>query len=383
MATQTKKNNKKGKSKAKIILFAIELIIILAMVAVLWWVMSRDEEERPKVTVLDASSLAIPSQVLEEKEEGGTMHGYLNIALFGVDALNDAQLFKDSRSDSTMIASINLDTGDIKLVSIYRDSYLNIGKAGELFSESELEKRRLTADADYYTKCNAAYAYGGAAQAVKMLNMNLDMDITAFITVGYKGLSKVIDGLGGVYVEIDSEELKHINNYQQAVAEVLQCEYTKVTETGYQRLDGVQAAAYCRIRQTAGSDFQRTARQREVLKSIEAQAKKADLATLWKVFDNAIGDIYYSWDEEKNGNIRDLLANIANYSIVDEAGFPNETMRSNANIDAHGACIIPDNLVENVEWLHHFFFEDEEYTVSESVEAYSEKILSNVAKYSE
>ena len=109
-----------------------------------------------------------------------------------------------------MIASINMDTGDIKLVSVYRDTYLNIGT-------------------DSYQKCNAAYSYGGAEQAVKMLNMNLDMDITNFVTVGYKGLSEVIDGLGGVYIDVDSEEIKHINNYQIGIAEVLKCDYTPVT----------------------------------------------------------------------------------------------------------------------------------------------------------
>lgn len=377
MAAETKKN-KKGKSKAKIVLFVVELIIILAMIAVLWWVMNQ-EDEGPKVTVLDSSSLAIPSQVLEQKEEGGTMHGYMNIALFGVDALNDKQLFKDSRSDSTMIASINLDTGDIKLVSVYRDSYLKLGQAGELFNEDKLNEMRLDPDADYYSKCNGAYSYGGAEQAVKMLNMNLDMDITNFVTVGYKGLSKVIDGLGGVYVEVDEEELKHINNYQMAVAEVLQCDYVKVTEAGYQRLDGVQAAAYCRIRQTTGSDFQRTARQREVLKSIEAQAKAADLGTLLKVFDKAIGDIYTNINTD---TIKELLGNISNYSIVEEGGFPNEELRANANLGAHGACVVPNDLVANVEWLHKFFFEDEEYSVSDSVKEINEKILSDMAKYS-
>lgn len=361
MATQEKGNGKraaKGKSKGKIVLFAIELIIILIMVAVLYWVMNQ-ENEGPKVTILDSTVLEIPSQVVQETAEGGTMHGYMNIALFGVDAVTDDQLFKDSRSDSTMIASINLDTGDIKLVSVYRDTYLNLGT-------------------DEYWKANAAYSYGGAEQAIKMLNMNLDMNITDFVTVGYKGLSKVIDGLGGVYVEVDAEELKHLNNYQIAVAEVLKSDYTKVTETGYQLLNGLQATAYCRIRQTAGSDFQRTARQREVLKAIEDQAKKADLNTLLKVFDNAIGDIYTSLDTE---DIKELIANISNYSIVDEAGFPKEDLRANANMDAKGACVIPTDLVANVEWLHSFFFEDEEYTVSESVKEYSEKILSDAAKY--
>ena len=67
--------------------------------------------------------------------------------------------------------------------------------------------------------CNSAYSYGGAEQAVKMLNMNLDMDFTNFVTVGYKGLSEVIDGLGGVYIDVDSEE---IQAYQQLSGSVLQ-----------------------------------------------------------------------------------------------------------------------------------------------------------------
>ena len=226
MATRGKMNARQraARQRRKMILFAFEIIIILVMVAVLYLVMNKTSEG-PKVTVFDTEKLAIPSQVQEMKEEGGTMHGYMNIALFGVDAQTDGQLFKGSRSDSTIIASINMDTGDIKLVSIYRDTYLNIGT-------------------DEYQKCNGAYSYGGAEQAVKMLNMNLDMDITNFVAVGYKGLSEVIDGLGGVYVDVDSEELKHINNYQVDVSNVLKCQYTPVTEPGYQQI----GRASCRER---------------------------------------------------------------------------------------------------------------------------------------
>ncbi len=358
--SNTNENQKQGKKKAKIVLFAIELIVIIAMVGVLFWIMNQGGEG-PQVAVIDPEQLAIPEQVVQEKEEGGTMHGYMNIALFGVDAVTDKQLFKDSRSDSTMIASINMDTGDIKLVSVYRDTYLN-----------------LTDDTHGYNKCNAAYSYGGAEQAMRMLNMNLDMDITDFVTVGYKGLSKVIDGLGGVWIEVDEEELKHINNYQIAVADVLKCDYTKVTEPGYQLLNGVQATAYCRIRQTAGYDFQRTARQREVLRAIEALAKQTDLATLTAVFNDCIGDIYTSLQRD---DILALLGKIADYQITEEAGFPNEDMRLNVNIDAVGASVVPDNLVENVEWLHHFLFEDEKYTVSATVKEISDKIESDVAPY--
>ncbi|WP_300568424.1 LCP family protein [uncultured Acetatifactor sp.] len=362
MATRGKMNARQraARQRRKMVLFAFEIIIILVMVAVLYLVMNKTSEG-PKVTVFDTEKLAIPSQVQEMKEEGGTMHGYMNIALFGVDAQTDGQLFKGSRSDSTIIASINMDTGDIKLVSIYRDTYLNIGT-------------------DEYQKCNGAYSYGGAEQAVKMLNMNLDMDITNFVAVGYKGLSEVIDGLGGVYVDVDSEELKHINNYQVDVSNVLKCQYTPVTEPGYQLLNGVQATSYCRIRQTKGDDFQRAARQREVIQAIEDRAKEADLATLTKVFNDCIDDIYTSLDSK---DILDLLGNIANYRIVEEEGFPQPDFRGNANMGAKGACVIPTDLVTNVEWLHQFLFEDAAYTVSDSVREYSQRILSDTSPYME
>ena len=360
MTTGGKRNARQraARQRRKMILFAFEIIIILVMVAVLYLVMNKTSEG-PKVTVLDTEKLAIPSQVQEMKEEGGAMHGYMNIALFGVDAKTDSQLFKDSRSDSTIIASINLDTGDIKLVSVYRDTYLNIGT-------------------DEYQKCNGAYSYGGAEQAVKMLNMNLDMDITNFVTVGYKGLSEVINGLGGVYIDVDSEELKHINNYQVDVSNVLKCEYTPVTEPGYQLLNGVQATAYCRIRQTKGDDFQRAARQREVIQAIEEQAKKMDLATLTAVFNDCIDDIYTSLDSK---DILDLIGNIMNYRIVEEEGFPQPDLRGNANMGAKGACVIPTDLQSNVIWLHQFLFEDTAYTVSDSVKEYSQKIISDTSPY--
>jgi LCP family protein required for cell wall assembly len=360
-ASSAKKSAKarEARKRRKIIVFAVEIVVILLMVAALYIVMTKTNSDGPSYTALEAENLEIHEEVKQEQEEGGTMHGYMNIALFGVDATTDDQLYKGSRSDSTMIASINLDTGDIKLVSIYRDTYLNLSN-------------------DYYWKCNAAYSYGGAEQAVKMLNMNLDMDIENFVTVGYRGLSEVIDGLGGVWIDVDSEEIKHINNYQIGIANTLKCDYTPVKETGYQLLDGIQAAAYCRIRYTSGDDFKRASRQREVIMAIESQAKKADLATLTKVFNNAVDDIYTSFSQKE---ILDLLADIGNYQIVEEDGFPQESMRTVANIGSKGSCVIPLDLADNVVWLHQFLFDDESYTVTSSVEEYGARIKSETSSY--
>ena len=133
-----------------------------------------------------------------------------------------------------------------------------------------------------------------------------------------------------------------------------------------------------RLRYTAGNDFKRAARQREVIQAIEDQAKKADYATLSKVFNNAIDDIYTSLDSK---DILDLLSNIANYRIVDEGGFPEETMRDTGNIGAKGSCVIPVDLESNVVWLHQFLFDDANYTVTDNVKEYSRKIASDTAPY--
>lgn len=346
------------------ILFAVEIIIILIMIAVLYVVMNRTSEG-PKVVNLDPEKLAIPNEVIEKaEEEGGTMHGYMNIALFGLDAQTEAQLYKGSRSDSIMIASVNLDTGDIKLVSVYRDSYLNIGP--------------WRGESEYYWKCNTAYVAGGAEQAVRMLNMNLDMNITDFVAVGYKGLSSVIDGLGGVYIDVQPEEVSHLNNYQIDVSSVLKEDYTPVKESGYQLLNGLQATAYCRIRATAGDDFKRTARQRTVIKAIEEQAKKTDLTTLTKVFNDCIGDIYTSID---SGDILKLLGKIADYRITEEGGFPTEELRTTGNIGAKGSCVIPQDLEANVVWLHQFLFDDTDYQVTESIKEYQAVIEAETGRY--
>ena len=347
-----------GKRKIRLIFFCIEVVIILIMLGILYLVMSHTSEG-PRMAELDPEVLEIHEDIQQLKEEGGTMRGYRNIALFGLDAETDNQLFKSSHSDSIMIASVNLDTGEIRLVSVYRDTYLNLGN-------------------DKYWKATQAYFTGGAEQAVRMLNMNLDMDITDFAAVGYKGLRDVIDGLGGIYIDVDEVELQHINNYQIGVSSVLKCEYIPVKETGYQLLDGLQATAYCRIRYGGGEDYKRTARQREVLKALEERAKETDLVTLTKVFNDCIGNIYTSLDST---DILELLADIGKYSIVEEGGFPKEDLRTAGNIGAKGSCVIPMDLESNVVWLHQFLFGDEGYTVTESVKSCGKQIEEDTSRY--
>ncbi len=348
-----KAKNQAKRKRNKIILFVIEIFLLLLAVVVLYGVLKTEKVGKVDIPEED---IVINEEVLEKQET--TMKGYRNVALFGVDSTTGA-LTKNTRSDSIMIASINLDSGECKLVSVYRDTYLNLGN-------------------DTYNKCNAAYAKGGPEQAINMLNMNMDMNITDFVTVGFAGLSDTIDALGGIMIDVDSAEIEHLNNYQLCMAEDLKRNYTPVTETGYQLLDGLQATAYCRIRYTAGDDFKRAERQREVLMAIADKAKTASPAQLNKVANDVFSKVYTSLDLSE---ILELLGEVTKYEIVGQAGFPEDNHRATGTIGSKGSCVVPVSLEENVVWLHNFLFEDEAYTPSEAVKDYSAKVAADTGSY--
>ncbi len=161
---------RKKKKQRKIILLVVEVCVLLLLVGVFWFFHSTTKTQKVKINEEDIV-------INESVQENEGMKGYRNIALFGVDS-RDGSLGKGNRTDTIIICSINEDTGDIRLCSVYRDTYLNLGN-------------------DSYNKCNAAYAKGGPEQAINMLNMNLDLNITDYVTVGFEGLIKTIDDLDG------------------------------------------------------------------------------------------------------------------------------------------------------------------------------------------
>ncbi len=351
-----KKSSRKAqarKQRRRIILFVAEIMILLVAVVVLYGVLAGTGSGK---MVIKEKDIIINETVQEAQET--TMKGYRNIALFGVDSTTGA-LTKNTRSDTIMIASINQDTGECKLVSVYRDTYLNLSN-------------------DSYNKCNAAYAKGGPEQAINMLNMNLDMNITDFVTVGFAGLTDSIDALGGVMIDVDDSEISHLNNYQLCIAEDLKRSYTPVQNTGYQLLDGLQATGYCRIRYTAGDDFKRAERQREVLLAVSDQAKKANLTTLTETATSVFDEVYTSLDLSE---IVDMLGNVGNYYISEHSGFPQEDMRVTGTIGSKGSCVIPLSLEENVKWLHKFLFDADDYEPSSTVKECSERIYEETNGY--
>ena len=344
---------KAQKKRKRILLFVSEVLLLAVMLLVLWGV---TKTEKVGYLEIPEEDIVINESVSEEQLE--VMKGYRNVALFGVDSTVGA-LTKNTRSDSIIVASINEDTKEIRLVSIYRDTFLNLGN-------------------DKYNKCNSAYASGGPKQAISMLNANLDLNITEFVTIGFAGLIDVIDALGGIEIDITEAEIGCLNDYQSCIAEDLKRQYTPVRSAGHQRLDGMQATAYCRIRYTAGDDFRRAERQRDVLKAIMEKSKGASVSQLVEIANNVFDEVYTSFGMTE---ITELLGEASQYRIVADDGFPQESMRWTGNIGSPGDCIVPHDLEKNVSWLHEYLFDESGYKPSSEVQSYSSHIKEATAKY--
>ncbi len=353
------KGEKKRKWIRSLPLLIAEICILLISVVVMYVVVTTTDEVEHKD--IDREQIIINEEVKEthkKEEKQKISKGYRNIALFGVDA-RDGQLGRGTRSDSIIIASINQDTQEIKLVSVFRDTFLNLSN-------------------DTYNKCNAAYAQGGPEQAISMLNTNLDLDITDYVTVGFGGLIDSVNALGGIEMEIMEVEISHLNNYQLTMSEELGVDYIPIKHSGRQVLNGMQATAYCRIRYTKGDDFRRAQRQRDVLTAMMEKAKGASVSSLTEMVDAILPEVETSLGVNE---IISVLGSVAGYNVVASDGFPFEDNRTGANVGSKGSCVIPDDLEENVVELHELLFPEAEYKPSRQVRSISGEIDALTLEY--
>ncbi|MBR3772069.1 MAG: LCP family protein, partial [Clostridium sp.] len=249
--TKKRKLSKKGKRKRRIRrLLALELFIVLILIPVAFAVSSLS-----KIQTFEADLDTLSMNHVNDPN----MKDYTNLVVYGVDSRAN-ELDKNTRSDSIIIVSINKKTKDIKLSSVFRDTFVNIEDRG-------------------YTKINHAYSYGGPSLSINTLNRNLDMNIKDFVTVNFSALSNVIDLLGGIELDIQENELKYVNAYTRDVAKINGTDFTYLKSAGKQTVTGVQATGYCRVRYTKGGDFRRAERQRTVMKAVFEKAKKSNPIT--------------------------------------------------------------------------------------------------------
>ena len=275
--------------------------------------------------------------------------GYTNVALFGVDS-RDGDLGEGNRTDCIIVASLNNKTKEIKMVSVYRDTLLDLSEGT-------------------YQKCNAAYSYGGPVLAINMLNMNLDLDIQDYVTVDFGAIADAVDLLGGIEIEVTEEELPYINQYIPETANSAGKAANLLQSAGLQKLDGTQATTYARIRSTAGGDFTRTERQRLVIEKMFEKAKGADIGTLNKIIDKVFPQVSTSFTLPE---ILKYASAYSEYKLVGNMGFPEDKYTD--MLSEIGSVVVPDNLVSNVTKLHEFLFGITGYVPSSTVQTVGSNI---------
>lgn len=294
---------------------------------------------------IDTTAVGISEETKQE------LKGYRNIALLGIDSRAD-DYGLGNRSDCMMIASINQETNEIKLISVYRDTYVYVMENGT---------KRLD-------KITHAYSYGGAQNTLKSLNEAMDLNITEFVTVNFDAVIAAVDSLGGVYIDIDESEIKYVNDYIDATSESSGVKSSHITYAGRQKLDGVQAVSYTRVRYTAGGDYKRTERMRTVVEAMLSKAKTLNVGQLNSFADTILPKIRTNISTSE---IWGLIPKLASFKVTESIGWPYDTK----GITLDRWYGVPVTLQNNVERLHKEAFEQEDYEASDTVKEMSAAIV--------
>lgn len=341
-AVQAAKARKKRRNRRKkrVIILVLEVLILAVLIGAAYVMAKYDKFQTVSIDSEDV-----------EVNDGVHWEGYMTVALFGGDS-REGQLEAGTHADTIIIASIDHDSKEIRLASIYRDTLLEM-------------------DDGTYHKANQSYFRGGPKEAINMLNRNLDLDIEDYATVDFKAMVDVVDLLGGIEIEVTDEEADMLNDYLGETAKAAGKKANPLSGGGSYNLDGPQAVTYARLRKLEGGDFKRTERQRLVLQKLFEKAKGTDIGTLNEIVDTVFPQVSTSFTLKE---IISLATDGLEYQLGDSQGFPFEN--TDGTYEKAGSVVIPLGLTENVQELHEFLYPEEG---AKEVSAEVRKISDNIS----
>lgn len=344
MANKKKKRRMKVWQKA--LLFFAELVV-LCVVVVAWYIVDKFS----KLEIQEIDREAIDLVIAPEVKANETLKGYTNYLLLGTDARDNSleALNKtgEGNTDAIIIASLNNDTKEVKLVSVYRDTLLMVPASGKFN--------------DTYRKATEAFFYSGVEATISMVNLNLDLNITDYVMVNFEALIRIVDAMGGVDLEITEDELYWLNEYLRDTGLNTGRTYTTVPNSGMVHLDGIQATAYCRIRYADGTlDYGRAERQRKIISLIFEKAKKMNITQLTNAINGVLDNVVMSVPASE---ILSMVPSVFDFSLVDQTGFPFEKFGSMKKVPELNIAdpVFAMTLESNVSELHKYLFGVDNY----------------------
>lgn len=362
-----KKSRKYKKMRRRKIIFGIEITVLLILSGILFvyaWV-NRSMDKMNQDT-LDSSQIQINSEV-KANTDLSQMSGTQVIALVGVDArgVKGSELAESMNSDTIILCCIDHDKQEIRMVSIMRDTWMNMAKYTDEYYE--------------FDKANSAYNRGGPESMLSMLNTNLDLALTDYVTVNFKALADAIDVLGGLDIEMTNAECVHANNYNREVSEAQGVEYEAIPYdedlgddySEVRHVSGALATSYARIRYGGGDDAKRTSRQRIVI-NLMVQKLKQNPTKIPEILDKVMGNVSTSLTKNE---ILELGMHAVTYTMGTSYAYPFQLCYGENVVNALGEdVVIPVTLEFNVRELHEYLYPGLSYEPSAAVTEYSDYI---------
>lgn len=362
-----KKSRKYKKMRRRKIIFGIEITVLLILSGILFvyaWI-NRSMDKMNQDT-LDSSQIQINSEV-KANTDLSQMSGTQVIALVGVDArgVEGSELAESMNSDTIILCCIDHDKQEIRMVSIMRDTWMNMAKYTDEYYE--------------FDKANSAYNRGGPESMLSMLNTNLDFALTDYVTVNFKALADAIDVLGGLDIEMTNAECVHANNYNREVSEAQGVEYEAIpydedlgdNYSEVRHVSGALATSYARIRYGGGDDAKRTSRQRIVI-NLMVQKLKQNPTKIPEILDKVMGNVSTSLTKNE---ILELGMHAVTYTMGTSYAYPFQLCYGENVVNAIGEdVVIPVTLEFNVRELHEYLYPGLSYEPSAAVTEYSDYI---------
>ena len=362
-----KKSRKYKKMRRRKIIFGIEITVLLILSGILFvyaWI-NRSMDKMNQDT-LDSSQIQINSEV-KANTDLSQMSGTQVIALVGVDArgVEGSELAESMNSDTIILCCIDHDKQEIRMVSIMRDTWMNMAKYTDEYYE--------------FDKANSAYNRGGPESMLSMLNTNLDFALTDYVTVNFKALADAIDVLGGLDIEMTNAECVHANNYNREVSEAQGVEYEAIPYdedlgddySEVRHVSGALATSYARIRYGGGDDAKRTSRQRIVI-NLMVQKLKQNPTKIPEILDKVMGNVSTSLTKNE---ILELGMHAVTYTMGTSYAYPFQLCYGENVVNALGEdVVIPVTLEFNVRELHEYLYPGLSYGPSAAVTEYSDYI---------
>ena len=362
-----KKSRKYKKMRRRKIIFGIEITVLLILSGILFvyaWI-NRSMDKMNQDT-LDSSQIQINSEV-KANTDLSQLSGTQVIALVGVDArgVEGSELAESMNSDTIILCCIDHDKQEIRMVSIMRDTWMNMAKYTDEYYE--------------FDKANSAYNRGGPESMLSMLNTNLDFALTDYVTVNFKALADAIDVLGGLDIEMTNAECVHANNYNREVSEAQGVEYEAIPYdedlgddySEVRHVSGALATSYARIRYGGGDDAKRTSRQRIVI-NLMVQKLKQNPTKIPEILDKVMGNVSTSLTKNE---ILELGMHAVTYTMGTSYAYPFQLCYGENVVNALGEdVVIPVTLEFNVRELHEYLYPGLSYEPSAAVTEYSDYI---------